>query len=188
MKARHRLLLPIIFFFLGHAPLCGHSPQPIMGSDSVGERRMLSYLILRNPQVDKNYARRLTKTYIAECAREGVRPLVAFAQMCLETNFLHFSGTVSLRQNNFCGMGSTHNQSSGNAFPNMRTGVRAHVQHLKAYASAKPLHRACADPRRRWVELGCCTTVESLDGHWATAPQYGQNILRIMRNIENHKL
>lgn len=44
----------------------------------------------------------------------------------------------------------------------MCEGVRAQIQHLKAYATAKPLTGACVDSRYKYVEKGCAPYVEWL--------------------------
>ena len=70
---------------------------------------------------------------------EGVRGDIAFAQSCLETENFGFSGSaVTLDQNNFCGMGVTSNGMKGNSFDTPQLGIRAQIQHLKAYASRMP--------------------------------------------------
>ena len=79
---------------------------------------------------------------------EGVRGDIAFAQSCLETGNFSFAGSaVTLEQNNFCGMGVTANGLKGNSFSTAQLGIRAQVQHLKAYASTEPLKGECIDPR-----------------------------------------
>ena len=74
------------------------------------------------------------------------------AQSCLETGNFGFSGSaVTLEQSNFCGMGVTSNGMRGNSFATPQLGIRAQVQHLKAYASTvdlKPQLRVCDSNRR----------------------------------------
>lgn len=53
------------------------------------------------------------------------------------------------------------------AFADDRTGIRAQIQHLKAYATTEPLTQACVDPRYKFVTKGCAKTFESLSGKWA---------------------
>ena len=73
--------------------------------------------------------------YLSEGKAEGVRGDIAFAQSCLETGNFGFSGSaVTLDQNNFCGMGVTSNGMKGNSFDTPQLGIRAQIQHLKAYA------------------------------------------------------
>ena len=43
-----------------------------------------------------------------------------------------------------------------------KTGIRAQIQHLKAYASAQPLTQRCVDPRYQYVQKGCAPYVEWL--------------------------
>ena len=86
---------------------------------------------------------------------------IAAAQSVIETGNFTFAGSaVTLDQNNFCGMGVTTRGMKGNSFATMREGVRAQIQHLKAYATADPLVGDCVDPRYKWVEKGCAPYVE----------------------------
>lgn len=74
-----------------------------------------------------------------EAVAEGVDPGVVFAQAMKETGFLRFGGDVKIEQYNFCGLGATGGGAAGQAFGSVRLGVRAQVQHLKAYASQEDL-------------------------------------------------
>ena len=63
-----------------------------------------------------------------------VRGDIAFAQSCLETGNFTFNGSaVTLDQNNFAGIGVTKNGMKGNSFSHPWIGIRAQIQHLKAY-------------------------------------------------------
>ena len=101
--------------------------------------------------------------YFSEGKAEGVRGDIAFAQSCLETGNFGFSGSaVMLDQNNFCGMGVTSNGMKENSFNTPQLGIRAQVQHLKAYASTVDLKNECVDPRFKYVARGCAEYVEWL--------------------------
>ena len=118
--------------------------------------------------------------YIEECKMEGVRPEVAFAQMCLETGYLQYNGDVKREQYNFAGIGATGNGAQGNSFSDVRIGIRAQVQHLKAYASTDSLVNECVDPRYQWVVKGCAPTIGDLAGKWASDKNYGIKLVTIM--------
>ncbi len=124
-----------------------------------------------------------------EAVAEGVRPEVVFAQSMLETGWLQFGGDVKASQCNFAGLGATGGGAKGATFKDVRTGLRAQVQHLKAYASTKALKNACVDPRFSLVKRGCATTVinlgqqENPQGYgWASGKNYGSNIIKLMKN------
>ena len=129
--------------------------------------------------------------YLSEGNAEGVRGDIAFAQSCLETGNFGFSGSaVTLDQNNFCGMGVTSNGVKGNSFDTPQLGIRAQVQHLKAYASRNALKNACIDPRFKYVTRGCAEYVEWLGQKenpngkgWAAGAGYGEKILAILKGI-----
>ena len=129
--------------------------------------------------------------YLSEGEAEGVRGDIAFAQSCLETGNFGFSGSaVTLEQNNFCGMGVTVNGRKGNSFDTAQLGIRAQVQHLKAYACTDELVNVKVDPRFRYVARGSAPYVEWLGIQenpqgkgWASSAGYGKKILAILKGI-----
>ncbi|MBZ5750636.1 N-acetylmuramoyl-L-alanine amidase [Metabacillus rhizolycopersici] len=118
----------------------------------------------------------------------GIRGDIAFAQAMNETNFLRFTGDVKAEQNNFSGLGATGSNNPGASFETPSDGVLAHLQHLFAYASTKPLPNKypLLDPRFNLVNRGIATTWVGLNGKWAVpGTTYGQLILDIyQRNIK----
>ena len=118
-------------------------------------------------------------TLLKEAKAEGVRAEVVYAQTMLETNYLRFGGDVSVGQCNFAGIGATGGVP-GNSFKNVEEGLRAQVQHLKAYASTESLNQACVDPRFNLVERGCAPTISGLSGKWATSSAYGDSLKQIL--------
>jgi len=155
-----------------------------MGAGSHGAEELAAFFLRESPGSDAERARRLAGLYIEEAPLEGVNPEVAFAQMCLETGFLQFGGLVTADMNNFCGLGSIGPGQEGLRFPDERTGVRAHVQHLKAYGSAEPLAGDPVDPRYRYVvPKGKSPSVRGLGGTWAADPAYGEKLVRILARL-----
>ena len=122
--------------------------------------------------------------YYEECLAEGVKPEVAFAQSMLETGFLKFGGDVLPNQYNFAGLGATGNGVHGNSFPSVRIGIRAHIQHLKCYASTLPLNQEKVDPRWSDSLRGKAPTVEKLQGTWATSTTYASSLLKAIERIK----
>lgn len=125
-----------------------------------------------------------------EAEAEGVKAEVLFAQVMLETGGLQFGGDVSVHQCNFGGLGATGNGVSGETFADVRTGLRAQTQHLKAYASTEALNNPCVDSRFQYVTRGCAPYVEWLaipknpyGKGWATDPDYGTKLLATIRNL-----
>ena len=124
--------------------------------------------------------------YYEEAEAEGVRAEVAFAQTMKETGFLQYGGDASIEQFNFAGIGTTGNGVPGNSYPDVRTGIRAQIQHLKAYASKEALKQPVVDPRFQYVKRGSAEYVQWLgqkenpNGYgWATAKNYGNNIVKL---------
>ena len=72
----------------------------------------------------------------------------------------------------------------------MRTGVRAQIQHLKAYASTEPLAQKCVDPRYRYVYKRCAPTFEQMADKWAVPGYSGYASLeaaRLANDTYRHK-
>ncbi|MDO4755650.1 MAG: N-acetylmuramoyl-L-alanine amidase [Parabacteroides sp.] len=118
-----------------------------------------------------------------EAVYEGVKPEVVFAQAMKETGYLQFGGDVKVEQFNFSGLGATGGVP-GEAFPDVKTGLQAQVQHLKAYASTEKLKGICVDSRFSHVARGCAPYIEWLGIQenpsgkgWATAKGYGISIV-----------
>ena len=131
--------------------------------------------------------------YYEEATAEGVRPEVAFAQAMKETGWLQYGGDMQITQYNFAGIGTTGGGVPGNSYPNVRTGIRAQIQHLKAYASEEGLTKACVDPRFKYVPRGTALYVEWLGIHenpygrgWATARNYGYSIVNMISVLKTY--
>ena len=75
----------------------------------------------------------------------------------------------------------------GNSYPDVRTGIRAQIQHLKAYATDEALVKECVDDRYSYVTKGSAPYVEWLgqkenpEGYgWATGERYGYDIVEMI--------
>ncbi len=146
--------------------------------------QMLSeFLLKNNPALNPDYTLRLATVYKEEASDEGINTDVAFSQMCLETGFLKYGGDVSPGQNNFCGLGVTGQGVKGMSFADMRSGVRAHIQHLKAYASHGKLNNPLVDSRFNFVKRGSATKVDELQGRWATDRNYDKKIISLLKKM-----
>ena len=138
--------------------------------------------------------------YYEEASKEGIRVEVAWAQTMLETGYLKFEGQVSIEQFNFAGLGATDGGSRGADFSvygnnGVRMGIRAQIQHLKAYSSplirVDTLKEQCVDPRFALVTpKGCAPYVEWLGQQenpskkgWATSKNYGYDILNLILKL-----
>ncbi len=156
----------------------------IMGGGSVTADRLVSFLLENNPGADSGRVALLASLYVEEAAFEGVDSDVAFVQMCHETGFLRFGGLVTEEMNNFCGLGSTGPGNPGLWFPDERTGVRAHIQHLKAYGSTESLNLEQVDPRFGMVSpRGKSPDVFGLSGTWASDRHYGESLAELLLRL-----
>ena len=180
------------------------------GESTVSVEQMAKWYITKSPidfPVDSyrsggvNSLEELCQIYYEEAQSENIRVEVAFAQAMHETGWLQFKGQVKIGQFNFAGLGATDGGASGADFSKygtegVRMGIRAQIQHLKAYASAditeKTLANPCVDERFKYVTKGCAEYVEWLGQKenpkglgWATSVGYGN---KIRAQIESLKL
>ena len=132
-----------------------------------------------------------SKIILEEANAEGIKAEVVFCQVMKETGWLQFGGDVSIEQFNFAGLGATGGGEKGNSFKDVRTGIRAQVQHLKAYASTEKLNNKCVDQRFDYVERNSAPYVEWLGipdnpsgGGWATSAGYGKDLVSMIKVLK----
>ncbi|GHU81830.1 hypothetical protein FACS189468_5160 [Spirochaetia bacterium] len=165
------------------APVIPALPRRIMGKGLMEEEKLASFLMRSNDGTEAAFVKALARYYVEEADVEGVNHDVAFAQMCLETGFLRYGNLVTADMNNFCGLGAIGPEKPGETFPSPRIGVRAHIQHLKAYASEEPLRQDLVDPRYRWVRYGSSPLITGLAGTWAADKEYAVKINKILERL-----
>lgn len=171
---------------------------PIMGSSNITVQEMVDYF---NASGEVYPAEELSEggadsietfcqMYYDEATAEGVRPEVAFAQTMKETGFLQYGGDASIEQFNFAGLGTTGNGVPGNSYPDVQTGIRAQIQHLKAYATSDALNQECVDDRYEYVKKGSAPYVQWLGQQenpeglgWATGDNYGYDIVGMIEEM-----
>jgi len=190
--------LPLVSAACGAKPAVPDAPAPaasvaIIGPARLDARQLVAWFNGRQPQPAGSYSASvdlaaIAQHYIEEGAAESVTGDIAFVQAIVETGWFRFTGTVPASANNFAGIGAADVNPGPATFADARTGVRAHIQHLRAYGdpaattcTAPPLRNPCVDPRfhlvvpkgraAAWNQLG--------SGNWATAPRYGANILSL---------
>lgn len=167
----------------------------IMGKAQATAQQMALFCRSKNstPQLTSCSLEQLAEMFIEEGEAEGARGDVAFAQSLHETGYFKFGGIVLPTQNNYAGIGALNGNATGQAasFPDPRTGVRAQIQHLKAYASTEALVNECVDPRFSLVARGVAPYVEWLGAAdnpqgrgWAVpGAGYGANIVKLLGQI-----
>ena len=145
----------------------------------------------------------LALIFYEEAEKEQIRAEVAWAQTMLETNFLRYGGQVKVEQFNFAGLGAVDGGASGADFSGYgsnaaRIGVRAQIQHLKAYACENADKEIApselVDPRFKYVSpKGCAKYVQYLGQQenpsgkgWATSKDYGYKILALILEMKKN--
>ena len=160
------------------------APPVVTAADLAGWFRATGKTSRATVSVDE-----LATYFIQEGRDEGVAGDLAFAQSIVETGYFGFSTRVSPSTNNFSGLGAVDGGTGSEVFPDARTGVRAQIQHLRAYADptvtvaslAHPLVDTRFDkvnPKGKapyWEQFG--------GGIWATDPIYAGKVLGIHAQI-----
>jgi hypothetical protein len=135
----------------------------------------------------------IVRLYFTTAKSIGLDPLIAVAQMELET--AHLTSKASQPpQRNPAGIGITGAPGEGLSFPNWTKAVRAHVGRLAAYAIPKgkgtPQQKALIDEALRVRPLGDekrgrAVRLEGLAKAWAEDPKYADKIVRIAKEIQS---
>ncbi|MEO8651462.1 MAG: hypothetical protein ABI391_04105 [Hyphomicrobiaceae bacterium] len=130
--------------FLSASGLAAEGLPPIKASASnvvpecVTPGRLTAFLKDRNPKLDPAFEK-IAVDYMRHGEALGMRWDYAFFQMVIETGYLKFErgkgqpGLVRPQQNNFAGLGATGRGVHGESFPDVSTGVLAHLQHVLMY-------------------------------------------------------
>jgi hypothetical protein len=147
----------------------------------------MAFIEGRNRKLDTKF-----QTIAADYMRIGdelkLRWDTAFFQMMLETGNLTFTGDVQPSQNNFAGLGATGRKNPGESFPDVATGVRAHLEHLLLYAG-ETLEAPIAERTRKVQEWGVLTTWQkSITGpmtYALIAKKWAPTSRNYTRDIEN---
>lgn len=160
----------------------------IFGPPEASKEQVIAFIRLRNHFLHLNcYLENLVDFYYEEAALEGIRPDIAIAQAILETGYFRFKRSVVIpAQNNYAGIGAINGTVKGFWFDSPRLGVRAHIQHLLAYATHRRPVTPVVDERLSKTRCnGKCHSWESLNGKWAVpGHNYGETILQILAGMK----
>ncbi len=162
--------------------ICPNQIEKIISRGATSEVQLQIFLRDNNQEALVKFPD-IPKLYREEAAIEGVNHDIAFCQMCLETSFLRFGDDIKPQQNNFAGLATIGGGNETATFSSARIGVRAHIQHLKAYASLEPLAQEVVDPRFRFVTRGIAPLVTDLSGRWEADSQYGEKIVALVKRL-----
>ncbi len=168
---------------------------PVMGQSSLSSDQVAGFFWANQPPGSPCVTvsiEQLTADFVWHGNVENVRGDIAFAQSIIETGWFRYGGQVQCWQNNYGGLGATDGGAQGAAFPDAETGVRAQIQHLRAYAdssatscSQPPLHTPCVDPRFDLVSpKGKAPTWNQMgNGNWATDPNYASKVIDLYNRM-----
>lgn len=162
-------------------------PVPVMGQSDLTAEQIAGFFWVHQPPGSPCLTvsvEELSSYFAWHGNLENVRGDIAFAQSLVETGWFRYGGQVHCSQNNYGGMSSS--------FPDAETGVRAQIQHLRAYAdpsatscSQPPLHTPCVDPTFKFVSpKGKAPNWNDMgNGNWAAAPDYAGKVLTVYNEM-----
>jgi hypothetical protein len=155
--------------------------------------RLTAYLKDRNAGLDPRFAK-IAVEYMRHGEDLNLRWDYAFFQMLIETGSLtfmrdrHRPGLVKPSQNNFAGLGAVGKGQPGEAFDDVSTGVRAHLEHVLMYTGS-PVENPVAERTRKVMEWGVLTswqktikgpmTYAHLAQQWAKSKDYAELIATV---------
>jgi hypothetical protein len=190
-------IVAVVITLAACAPVKGGPPGavPVMGQSELTVEQIAAFFWTNQPPGSPCLTvslEDLSAYFVWEGNVENVRGDIAFAQSIVETGWFRYGGQVQCWQNNFAGLGATDGGPAGAAFPDADTGVRAQIQHLRAYADSSatsctqpPLHTPCVDPRfdlvspkgkaQTWNQMG--------NGNWATSSTYASSVLNVYNRM-----
>lgn len=156
--------------------------------------RLMAYLKSNNAKMPEQFEGIATE-YMRHGQTIGVRWDYAFFQMLVETGYLKFTGDVDVKQNNFAGLGATGKGAKGESFPDVSTGVKAHLQHILMYTGT-PVEDPVAQRTRDVQAWGVLTkwqatikrpmTFKDLTSKWApTSKAYPRDIVSVAERFED---
>ena len=170
--------------------LAATTSHPVMATSQVGAADLAAWFRSKGKTSTATVSiDALAMHYIAEGQAEGVAGDLAFAQSIVETGYFTFSSRVPASFNNFSGLGAVDGGSGAASFATAQLGVRAQVQHLRAYGdptvTVAKLANPVVDPRFSLVSpKGKAPTWEQFgNGIWATDPGYASKVLGIYQQI-----
>jgi hypothetical protein len=162
--------------------------------------RLMAFLKSRNERLDPRFEK-IAVEYMRQGERLGLRWDYTFYQMLLETGYLNYRGDhgrrgdVSASQNNFAGLGATGRGNPGESFPDVATGVLAHLQHVLLY-SGEVIENPVAERTRKVQEWGILksmqrrargsVTFKDLARTWAPGSDYVSGLEAIADRFREH--
>ena len=159
----------------------------LLAQGQLSAEQLADFFWNNNQDIEYEQLYEFAGIYIEEASAEGINSDFAWAQMCLETGFLRFGGLVQPEWHNYCGLGAISAEQPGCQFETPQLGVRAHIQHIQAYATTEDiqLNNELVDPRYSWVhKTKYAQTIQELAASWATDPAYAQKLEDLLTRME----
>jgi hypothetical protein len=157
----------------------------IVGSGSLDKKVIVDYICLNNPAAIRREVENLVDAYIMEAWLENINHDIAVAQMCYATDYLKNRRLVNVH--NYGDFAAINGVPV--TYTHVNEGVRAHIQHLKGYATFDIPKASIVDKRYMILIteriLGTVKTLDALFKVWAPADHqnYGNGINNILDSL-----
>ena len=134
----------------------------------------------------------LAHTFFRIGVQAGFNPVVLYAQSAKETGYMKFGGVIDKSYFNPCGMkttsgGGDYDKNAHYKFKSWQEGIKAQTDHLLLYCGN--VVQGTPDPRHfPYLAKTPIKFVEELGGKWAPSLTYGNEIAKLMKDIEGTNL
>jgi len=165
--------------------VAANARRNIEGSGSLAKSNIVGYIHSINPGAARGDVEALIDAYIREARWENINYDIAVAQMCYATNYLR--DRQLMNDHNYGAFAAINGVPV--RYANMNEGIRAHIQHLKGYASRERPQWNIVDKRYQTLVtdniLGTVKTLDALFRVWAPKDQqnYGNRINKILEDL-----
>jgi len=169
------------------SPPPSYLPPPVMiscnaerieGKGTLTHEATVRFIREMNQTYPQSFLEEFIGAYFREAESLGINPDIAIAQMFYVTKFL--KNDKVMKTGNFAGF---RTMPEGGCFYNLEEGVKAHIQHLKGYASTDYNPSNIVDPRWEYLTnlRGSVKNLEDLARMWAPYnSNYAEEIAKII--------
>jgi len=180
--------------------------SPLVSAPTVTEQQVRSFLKKNHAHLRDADVETIVPLWYQTAIRGGIDPMVAFAQLFLETGYLTSYWWVAHRNPAGIGVTGTHSPTEkpgyhyhadrkryeeGISFPSWTEAASAHIGRLLAYALKAEQNTAQASlifEALRWRPLpdhirGAAPTIQHLTGRWAMDTRYHDKLVAVSQRI-----
>lgn len=170
-------------------PSYNESEYNVLGQGTLPKSSIIAYINSKQANPVAN-VHTLVDYYITEANKEGVNADLAIAQMLYNTHFIGVKKFFG--KNNPIGIGGPSRKNwEIYPFSHIQLGVRAHIQHLKAYSTSEPIKETIVDPRYNILKdsglIGSASTIKEISASWYGSDDASNAIITILDEMKSYR-